>query len=142
MNDSTKPRNWVDLLAFCLLHVIALSLALAGVMVGGTLAFAGGESPRASVKKNQLRAATEQSFSGVVTDSECGARHNKDAKLSSAECARFCVRNGATYVLVSGESKYILNGNTNEFAKVAGQRVKVTGTLNGNTIQVSSLSAQ
>jgi hypothetical protein len=142
MNKSRQGRNWVDLLAFCLLRVVALSLAFAAILVGGTLAFAGADPPQASGKKSQFATVTEQSFSGVITDSECSARHNKDAKLSSAECARFCVRNGAKYTLVNGETNYLLNGNTNEFAKLAGQRVKVAGTRDGNTIQVSSLSPQ
>jgi hypothetical protein len=142
MNKSRQERNWVDLLAFCLLRVVALSLAFAAILVGGTLAIAGADSPRASGKKSQLATVTEQSFSGVITDSECSARHNKDANLSSAECARFCVRNGAKYTLVNGETNYLLDGNTNEFAKVAGQRVRVAGTRDGNTIQVSLLSPQ
>ena len=142
MKDSSQQRNWIDLLSFCLLRVLALSLAFAGVLVGGTLAFAGGDPPQASGKQSQPPKVSAQRFSGVITDSECGARHNKDAKMSSAECARFCVRNGAKYTLVDGETSYALNGNAAEFGKFAGQRVKVTGTQDGNTIQVSSLSLQ
>ena len=142
MKDSSQQKTWIDLLSFCLLRVIALSLAFAGVLIGGTLAFAGGDPPQASGKQSQPQKVSAQMFSGVITDSECGARHNKDAKMSSAECAKFCVRNGAKYTLVDGETNYVLNGNAAEFAKLAGQRVKITGTRDGNTIQVNSVSLQ
>jgi Mg-chelatase subunit ChlD len=83
-----------------------------------------------------------QPISGVITDSECGARHNKDAKMSATECARFCARNGSKYVLVDGEKRYTLTGNTEELSKFAGQRVTISGSRNGDTIQVSSAFVQ
>jgi len=61
--------------------------------------------------------------------------------MSPAECTRFCVRHGATYVLVDGERIYELQGNLAQINQFAGQRTTVEGTLNGSTIIVVSISA-
>jgi len=142
MNQLMQPRHWASLLAFCLLRVVALSLAFAVVPVGASLVIAGGEPPPTVSQQSPPRKVSSEVFTGVITDAECGARHSKDAKMSSAECAQFCVKHGSKYTLVDGETNNILMGKAAEFAKLAGQRVKVTGTREGNTIQVSSLSQQ
>jgi hypothetical protein len=144
MSGAVHQRNWLNLLTFCLVRAVALSLAFAVVLVAATVAFAGGDArktPR-KVPRNQFQSLSGQSFSGVVTDSECGARHDKGANMSSAECARFCIRNGARYTLVDGETTYVLNGNTADLGKLAGQRVKIAGTRDGDAIQVSSVGLQ
>ncbi len=78
-------------------------------------------------------------FVGLVSDSTCGARHKLKDK-SAEECTRYCVRHGAQFALVAGPQVYILKGNSNDLGYLAGQKVKVTGTLNGTTITVSSVS--
>lgn len=83
-----------------------------------------------------------QTFSGMVTDSNCGARHSKDGDLSSAECTHACVRGGARYTLVDGEKVFYLNGRSGQLEKAAGQRVQVRGTREGDTIQVDSVVPQ
>jgi len=52
-----------------------------------------------------------------------------------------CVRNGSRYVLVEGNKRYALTGNEGHLDALAGQRVKIAGTLNGNTIKVDSTSS-
>ena len=136
--------NWLRLLTYCLSRVLAISLIIAVVLVGGALAFAHGQSAK-NPRRNNIRSEDGikyQPISGVITDSDCGARHNKDAKMSATECARFCVRNGSKYILVDGENRYTLNGNTEELSKLAGQRVTISGSRNGDTIQVTSAFAQ
>jgi hypothetical protein len=137
-----QSRSWLSLWSFCLLRAIAVALGFAIVVIGGTLTLAGGQAPNIPRKnlRSQSSTALSRAFSGVVTDSECGARHNKDATMSSAECARFCLRHGAKYMLVDGERSYVLNGNADQFAKLAGQRVRIAGVQNGDAIQVSSVS--
>jgi hypothetical protein len=142
MNKLMQRRHWAGLLAFCLLRVMALSLAFAVVLVGACLAIAGGDPPQTGGQQSPPRKVSSEVFTGVITDAECGARHSKDAKMSSAECAQFCVKHGSKYTLVDGETNYILIGRAAELARLAGQRVKVSGTRDGNTIQVSSLSQQ
>ena len=135
--------NWLRLLSFCLLRVCAVSLVIAMVLVGGALAFAHGQTMKTTRRNNfyPQDSLTSKPISGVITDSECGARHDKNKNMAAAECTRFCVRNGAKYILVDGDNRYELTGNTNDLSKLAGQRVTISGTRNGNTIQVSSAAA-
>jgi hypothetical protein len=132
-----RAGTWISLLTFCLVRAFALALAFAIILTGAALAFAGGRQsrpPRKNLQSDEVRV-----FSGVVTDSYCGAKHTRNASLSSAECVRACIRDGAGYVLVDGDTSYSLQGNTNELAKAAGQRVRVVGSLQGQTINVSSI---
>jgi hypothetical protein len=82
-----------------------------------------------------------QEFSGVLTDARCGARHT-DSHQNAAGCARICVRDGSNYALMNGEQKYELDGDLMQINQYAGQRVTVTGVLNGRTIKVSSVSME
>jgi hypothetical protein len=89
-----------------------------------------------------LAAAKTQTFTGEVSDSMCGAKHMMDNK---AECTRTCVSKGSNYALVVGEKVYTLN-TTNKAAldqlnTLAGAQAKVTGTVNGDAIDVSKVTA-
>lgn len=81
--------------------------------------------------------AKPTSWSGTISDSNCGAKHVSD---NPAECARACIAKGASYALVSGSSVYVLKGgDAAALDKLAGQRATVSGALDGNTIEVSSV---
>jgi hypothetical protein len=64
-----------------------------------------------------------------------------DSGKSPLECTKMCVRNGSKYVLVEGDKKYELAGNESELDGLAGQRVKIVGSLDGNTIKVASINS-
>lgn len=131
-----QKGNWLGLLTFCSLMTLAASLGLAVLFAGGAAAFA--FDPQ-QVQKSD--AVAEQTFSGMITDSQCGARHDQSTGKRPADCARMCVRNGSKYILVNGDQKNILEGNELALDHLAGQRVTVKGTLAGDTIKVSSVSA-
>lgn len=131
--------SWLALITFCSAAAIVAALALAAVFAGATLAFAVGQSAESG--RAITGARTPKAFSGVITDSHCGARHTMSDK-SSAECSRACVRKGARYVLVNSDRVYALNGNEAELDKLAGQRVTAEGTVTGDTITVSSVADQ
>jgi hypothetical protein len=133
----TKNRSWLALLAYCLIAGLAASLAFATLFAGATLAFGLGQSSQAS---GELPAP--KIFSGVITDSFCGARHATNTSKDPAECTRACVRRGAKYVLVNGDTTYILAGNRALLDKLAGERVQVRGTLAGDTLKASSITAE
>ncbi|MGC2183337.1 MAG: hypothetical protein WA637_08670 [Terriglobales bacterium] len=80
-----------------------------------------------------------QTFSGMITDSRCGARHRMNSGKTPAECARSCVRHGAHYVLVDGDKVYALEGDPAELEKPAGERVNIAGKLEGDTIKVKAV---
>ncbi len=143
--ESLSPRRfhyvWLSLLSFCVLRGVAVALVFSIVLVGATLA--GGQARH--VARNRFRPQAEagpQTFSGMVTDSTCGARHAKNSNLSSTECARACVRSGARYVLVDGEKVLSLEGHPGQLQKFAGQRVEIRGTRAGDAIQVDSILPQ
>jgi len=84
--------------------------------------------------------AQQQSFTGVVTDSMCGATHMAKDK-TPAECTRMCVKDGMKYALAADKKLYTLEGHEAELSKLAGQRVTVKGTLKGDTLSVQEVAA-
>jgi hypothetical protein len=88
-------------------------------------------------------AGHKQTFTGEVGDAMCGSKHMEG---TPAECTRTCVSKGSKFALVVREKIYILD-TTDQAAlstlnKEAGKNVTVTGTLNGDTIEVSSVTAK
>lgn len=88
-------------------------------------------------------AGRKQTFTGEVGDAMCGRQHMEG---TPAECTRTCVAHGSKYALVVGERIYILE--TSDKAALitldqqAGKNATVTGVLNGDTIEVSSVAAK
>ena len=88
-------------------------------------------------------AAKGKSFTGTVSDSMCGAKHEMAG--DAASCTRACVAKGSKYALVVGDKVYTLD-TTDKAAldtldKQAGAKVTVMGTEKDNTITVSSVTA-
>lgn len=79
-------------------------------------------------------------FNGIVTDTRCGAKHSAKVGLSAADCTRACVHAGEHFALVDGEKAYTLEGDPVALKHLAGDRVKIAGTLSGNTIAVVSVA--
>ena len=83
--------------------------------------------------------AAPQSFVGTLSESMCGAKHMMPDK-SDAECTRICVKANSKYALVVDKKVYILSGPQEDFSKLAGQRVRVTGENKEDTISVKSIT--
>jgi hypothetical protein len=85
--------------------------------------------------------ATPETFTGVITDTLCGAQHNMKGH-SDAECVKMCVKGPGQYALFDGEKVFKLSDQKNP-AKFAAQRVTVKGTLDQKTktIKVVSIEA-
>jgi hypothetical protein len=105
----------------------------AALMLGGLIAavgpaFAGGKT---------------QTFTGEVSDAMCGAKHMMDG--TAADCARACVSKGSKYALVVGGKLYTLDSSDKDtlaqFDKLAGEQAKVSGTVEGDTITVTAVTA-
>jgi hypothetical protein len=77
----------------------------------------------------------------MITDAHCGAKHSAVVGKSAADCTRLCVHSGEQFALVDGEKMYVLQGQPEALKRVAGQRVEVVGSLNGNVISVVSIPA-
>ena len=91
--------------------------------------------------------AADQTWTGKISDSNCGASHAKmmaahaDAKMTDAQCTLACVKAGAKYVFVMGDKVYsIANQDFAALPKDAGRTVKLTGDLSGDTITVSKIA--
>jgi len=90
-------------------------------------------------------AAGKQTFTGTVTDNMCAYAGHAQMRMgpTDAECTKACVSiHGAAYVLSDGKNVYTLSDQKTP-EKFAGQKVKVTGTLDAKTrtIQVESIAA-
>ena len=143
-----KPtRSVISLIGFCVLTALGAALAFVIMVAGGSVALADHHySPEESQEHSLLAQNGAQSplnpvaatFNGMITDSFCGARHLRSSHQSPAECARTCVRKGASYVLVDGNRRYQLTGGDDTLGRLAGQRANVTGTRQGDTIVVNS----
>ena len=92
-------------------------------------------------KKSTKKDAGKQTLTGVVSDSMCGAHHMME---NAADCTRACVSKGSKYALVVGDKVYTLDTEDkaalDELGKHAGEKAKISGTVNGDNIQVRSVS--
>jgi hypothetical protein len=129
-------RSWFSLLTFCTSAALATALVLAAMFIGTSavvaVVFPG---PVAAAEEP----APQPAFSGVITDSQCGARHSEASGKSPSECTLACIRNGSKYSLVDGDKKYMLEGDPEELSHWAGQRATIAGTRSGDTIKVTSV---
>lgn len=86
----------------------------------------------------------EQTWTGTITDSQCGAYHEFDEHaqpMTEKDCTLKCVKSGAKYVLRSEDRTYqIENQDHPALAERAGSAVQVTGRLSNETITVSRVT--
>jgi hypothetical protein len=86
--------------------------------------------------------AAAQTFTGVITDTMCGKDHSKMKITPDSKCVVECVKHGSKYALFDGTNVYVLSDQKTP-EQFAGQRVKITGTLNKETniLKVDSIAA-
>jgi hypothetical protein len=91
-----------------------------------------------------LAGAKPRTFTGEVGDAMCGRKHMEGS--TAAECTRACVAHGSKFALVVGDEIYTLDTSDQAalatLDKQAGKTATVTGTLDGDTIEVSSVAAK
>ena len=82
-------------------------------------------------------------LTGRVSDAMCGAKHMMAG--NPAECTRACIGKGSKYALVVGDRVYTLETKNktalDSLNKLAGEQATITGKLNGETIEVSSVAS-
>ena len=86
-----------------------------------------------------VQSAETKTLEGTVSDTMCGAKHSMGI-ASAAECTVKCVEMGSKYALVVGDKVYELNGKADDLKKLAGAKVKIIGSVDGNKVQVTSVS--
>ena len=85
-----------------------------------------------------LTMASDGSWTGWISDSQCGV---KGANAQAGECTTKCVKeHGAKYVFVNDADKkiYAIDAQ-DQVAAHAGHHVTVKGTVEGDTIKLSSI---
>jgi hypothetical protein len=130
-----RTRFWIETIA--LVSAIACALALLIATLGAVAGAAGGEP--ASGQAGPSSALGQRSYEGMITDTRCGAKHSAEIGRTAADCTRVCVHAGEQFVLVDGDAIYLLEGEPGALKRMAGQRVRILGTLNGKTISVTSV---
>ena len=89
--------------------------------------------------------AAEPTWTGKISDSACGAKHEEAAEnegvMPDRDCTQACVRGGSKYVLVvDGKVLQIANQDNKDLATHAGHLVKMTGEMTGTSITVSKIA--
>jgi len=147
MTTKRTNRVWIEIVV--LATAIACGIALLFATLGAAAGAAGsetnaGETPAgtARVRQDLQPSPVDQTYMGMVTCSRCGAKHSSDLAQSATKCVRICVHGGAGFALVDDDVTYFLDGDLVSLQKLAGQRARVVGALYGNTIRISSVSAQ
>src|SRR4029077_440491 len=80
--------------------------------------------------------ANAAEFAGYVIDESCAA---KPAMKGNEACARKCIKGGSPAVLLTADAKVYKLDDQVQAVEHAGHKVKITGTLNGDTIKVESI---
>jgi hypothetical protein len=83
--------------------------------------------------------AATRTFVGNISDSMCGLKHMMPGK-SDKECTVECVKGGGKFVLADlANGKVYQLSDQKKPEEYAGQKVKVTGALKGDTIGVTAI---
>lgn len=158
MTKTNKGSVWIESLT---LRVIVIGAAMLGLTMGAVslvararaaqptadgFASSGGAANQsvageAVAKQAESSSAQGEKYEGIITDTHCNARHSAAIGLSAADCTRACVHGGNQFALVDGDNVYVLDGDAGVLKKMAGQRVQIAGTLNGNKISVLSVAS-
>jgi hypothetical protein len=78
-------------------------------------------------------------WTGFVTDTHCGTHCQVTSKMRpDASCVRLCVSRGSKYGLWVGHRVYVLSPQSRA-ARYAAEDVKVTGTLLGGTLHITTI---
>ncbi|HUQ64787.1 MAG TPA: hypothetical protein VM101_01435 [Flavitalea sp.] len=72
---------------------------------------------------------------GYVGDDHCGTKSGPD----HAECAKNCVKGGHKPVLIVGKKVYTIS-NPEKLSDLIGDKVNVTGEINGDAITIEKVS--
>jgi anti-sigma factor RsiW len=81
---------------------------------------------------------------GVIGDSVCQRKHlfTERFNVDDRACTLGCVKRGAAFVLITDTRVYrIRNQELPELATFASMRVRVTGSVNGEEISITSIAA-
>jgi len=76
-------------------------------------------------------------WTGAISESGCGTKH---ANGGAEKCVSGCVKKGAAPVFVT-DGKVVRIANAEKVMDHLGKKVKITGTLEGDTVTIQTISA-
>jgi hypothetical protein len=96
------------------------------IVLAGVLAVA----PMVAAQSSSQAASKDVTITGTVTCAKYVYSKPDRKGFTAAEAIRMCASQGYAYVIVSGKNVYPLDGDKNQMAKLAGEKVTVTGHVN------------
>ena len=75
-------------------------------------------------------------FTGYIIDEKCAS---KPAMRGNEACARKCFKDGSAAVLLTADAKVYKVDDVAKVTEHAGHKVKIVGTLTGDTIKIESI---
>ena len=85
-------------------------------------------------------AAFADSWTGYISDAHCGAKHDKVSAANTKCVVDMCIKGGADPVFVYQGKVLKFDADSTAKAKAfAGQEVKIDGTLDGDTVKITSI---
>jgi len=98
----------------------------------------------AAILTASVTMSAQQTWTGTISDSMCKAKHEEAAegqgKMADRDCTLSCVKGGSKFVLlVDGKVYQIANQDNKDLTTFAGQAVKVSGDVKGDTITVAKV---
>jgi hypothetical protein len=144
MMKTFKVRFWLKVLGLASAIACASAIFIASVGAGARAGINEPESSppaQSSVVRSEVVPSdvVQQIYEGIITDTHCGAKHSAAVGKTAADCTRVCVHSGERFALVDGDKMYVLEGKAAALKHAAGARVKIAGTLTGDTISVTSV---
>lgn len=123
--------------------VVGAAMACALILIMATRAPVAGAAASEPLPAQAVQSSDPPKvYEGVVTDTHCGAKHSAPIAKSAGDCTLVCVHSGEKFALVDGDQVYVLEGESAALKRVAGERVTIAGTLNGETLAVVSVRSQ
>jgi hypothetical protein len=81
-----------------------------------------------------------EEITGYISDAHCGAKHHEVSEKNTKCVKDMCIKGGADPVLVSNGKVMKFDSASKEKATaLAGENVKISGTVDGDTIKVDSI---
>lgn len=94
------------------------------------------------VAKNSNDQPAFDSIVGYISDKVCAKKDTRKAESDGHKnCAQSCVKNGSEVVLVSDGKIYELD-RQDKAKEFTGDKVKVTGSVSGDSISVTSIERE
>ncbi len=86
-------------------------------------------------------AAADQ-MTGYISDAHCGAKHHSVSEANTKCIKDMCIKGGSDPVLIVDKTKVVkFDADSKEKAiPFAGQEVSIDGTMDGDTLKITSIS--